>query len=71
MKSLFDTLNIVHDEEEKRGLVKLNVISLSFTVGGILFVVAAFGSIVVVPVILDYAGFSDWGISCCGPAGGR
>ena len=61
MKSLFDTLNIVHNEEEKRGFVKLNAISLSFTVGGVLFVVAAVGSIVVVPLILNYAGFSDWG----------
>jgi membrane protein len=61
MKSLFDTLNIVHDEEEKRGFVKLNAISLSFTVGGVLFVITALGSIVVVPVILDYVGFSNWG----------
>jgi membrane protein len=61
MKSLFDTLNIVHGEEEKRGIVKLNALSLSFTVGGVLFVVAALGSIVVVPVILDYVGFSNWG----------
>jgi membrane protein len=59
MKSLFDTLNIVHDEEEKRGFFKLNAISLLFTVGGVLFVVAALGSIVVVPPILDYVGFSD------------
>src|ERR1700753_2901817 len=61
MKSLFDTLNIVYDEEEKRGFVRLNAISLSFTVGGVLFVIAALGSIVVVPVILDYVGFSNWG----------
>lgn len=61
MKSLFDTLNIVHNEEEKRGFVKLNAISLSFTVGGVMFVVAALGSIVVVPVILNYVGISDWG----------
>jgi membrane protein len=61
MKSLFDTLNIVHDEEEKRGFVKLNAISLSFTVGGVLFVIVALGSIVVVPVILGYVGFSDRG----------
>jgi membrane protein len=60
-KSLFDTLNIVHDEEEKRGFVKLNAISLSFTVGGVMFIVAALGSIVVFPVILSYVGFSDWG----------
>jgi membrane protein len=61
MKSLFDTLNIVHDEEERRGFIKLNAISLSFTVGGVIFVVAALGSIVVVPVILNYVGFSSWG----------
>ena len=52
MKSLFDTLNIVYGEDEKRGFVKLNAISLLFTVGGILFVVAALGAIVVIPVAL-------------------
>jgi membrane protein len=63
MKSLFDTLNIVHNEEEKRGFLKLNAISLCFTIGGVLFVLAALGSIVVIPVILNYVsiGFSDWG----------
>lgn len=61
MKSLFDTLNIVHNEEEKRGIIKLNAISLLFTVGGVIFVVAALGSIVVVPVILDYVGLSQGG----------
>ena len=34
MKSLFDTLNIVYGEQEKRGFVKLNAMSLGFTVGG-------------------------------------
>ena len=59
MKSLFDTLNIVYGEEEKRGFVKLNAISLLFTVGGILFVVAALGAIVVIPVALKYIGLSE------------
>ncbi|WP_420837896.1 hypothetical protein [Bradyrhizobium zhanjiangense] len=31
MKSLFDTLNIVYGEKEKRSFVKLNAASLSFT----------------------------------------
>jgi membrane protein len=61
MKALFDTLNIVHDEEEKRGFVKLNAISLCFTFGGVLFVIAALGSIVIVPVLLDFIGFSHGG----------
>lgn len=58
MKSLFDTLNIVHGEDEKRGFIGLNAISLGFTVGGIVFMLAALASIVVVPVILGYAGLS-------------
>jgi membrane protein len=61
MKSLFDTLNIVHGEEEKRGFFKLNALSLGFTVGGVVFILAALGSIVVVPVILSYVGLSDAG----------
>src|ERR1700744_6381842 len=35
MKSLFDTLNIVHSEHEKRSFIKLNSISLGFTLAGI------------------------------------
>jgi membrane protein len=58
MKSLFDTLNIVYGEDEERGFVKLNAVSLGFTVGGVLFVLVALGSIVVVPVILNYVGLS-------------
>lgn len=61
MKSLFDTLNIVHGEEEKRGFFKLNGVSLGFTLGGIAFVIVALGSIVAVPVILDYVGLSGAG----------
>jgi membrane protein len=61
MKSLFDTLNIAYDEEEKRGFVKLNATSLCFTVGGVVFVLAALGAIVVVPVILNFVGLSDAG----------
>jgi membrane protein len=61
MKSLFDTLNIVHGEEEQRGFVKLNTISMGFTIGGIVFVLAALGSIVVLPIILDFAGLTNFG----------
>src|SRR5205814_1553978 len=37
MKSLFDALNIVYSEKEKRGFIKLNVVSLSYTLGAIIF----------------------------------
>jgi membrane protein len=53
VKSLFDTLNIVYGEEEKRGFVSLNAISLCFTIAGILFMLAALGSIVAIPYLLN------------------
>jgi membrane protein len=58
MKSLFEALNIVYAEKEKRGLVTLNTISLSFTVVGILFILVAISAVVVLPVALDFFGLS-------------
>jgi membrane protein len=60
MKSLFDTLNIVYDEKEKRGFLKLNAISLAFTLAAIAFVLAALGAIVVLPVVLNFLWLSDF-----------
>lgn len=59
MKSLFDTLNIVYGEQEKRGFLKLNAVSLGFTVAGIAFVIAALGAVVVVPMVLQDVGLSN------------
>jgi membrane protein len=59
MKSLFDTLNIVYGEKEKREFLKLNAVSLSFTLAGILFVLAALGAVVVIPVVLNFIGLSN------------
>lgn len=33
MKAIIDALNVVYDEEEKRSFVKLNAVSLAFTLG--------------------------------------
>lgn len=52
MKATFDALNIIYDEDEKRGFIKLNLISLGFTIGGIVVALLAVGAIVVFPVIL-------------------
>jgi membrane protein len=59
MKSLFDTPNIVHGEQEKRSFIKLKALSLGFTLAGIAFVVLALGAVVVVPVVLNYLGLSN------------
>jgi membrane protein len=59
MKAVFDALNIVYDEEEKRGFFALNLRSLAFTLGAIAFVILALGGIVVLPVVLDYIGLGS------------
>ena len=54
MKAIFDALNIVYDEVEKRSFIKLNALSLIFTLGAILFLLVAMGAMVVLPIVLDY-----------------
>jgi membrane protein len=58
MKAIFDALNIIYDEQERRGLVRLNLISLFFTVSAIGAVLLAFGAILVFPLLLAEFGLS-------------
>lgn len=60
MKSIFDALNIVYEEEEKRSFIMLNVVSLGFTLGAIVFMLMALGMVVVVPIVLSYLGLETW-----------
>jgi len=56
MKALIDALNIVYEEEEKRGFFKLNLVALAFTVGAILSLLFAIGAVVALPLLLDRLG---------------
>jgi membrane protein len=56
VKALFDALNIVYGEKEKRSFVKLNAVSLAFTVGGLIFALVAIAAVVALPVALNYIG---------------
>ena len=51
IKSIFDALNLVYNESEKRGLIGLNLVSLAFTVAAIVFVLLAIGCIAALPAI--------------------
>jgi membrane protein len=46
MKSIFDALNLVYNEEEKRGFVTLNLVSLTFTALAVIFVLVAISAVV-------------------------
>jgi membrane protein len=56
MKAVFDALNVVYDEEEKRSFIKLNAISLLFTAGAIVLLILAAAAVVIVPVVLAFVG---------------
>ena len=59
MKAMFDALNVVYDEQEKRNFFWLNLRSLAFTVGGLVFIIAALSAIVVLPVVFNIVGLGD------------
>jgi membrane protein len=58
MKALFVGLNIAFEETEKRGLIKLNLVSLGFTLGALIFLALALAGIVVVPAVLALIGYT-------------
>jgi membrane protein len=56
MKAIFDALNVIYDEEEKRSFIRLNLISMLFTLSAMALVLAVFASVTVVPFVLNYVG---------------
>ena len=58
MKAIFDALNVVYDEDEKRGIVTLNAVSLIFTLAAIISLLLALGAVVVLPLVLAFVGFT-------------
>ncbi|HEV7268744.1 MAG TPA: YihY/virulence factor BrkB family protein [Falsiroseomonas sp.] len=56
--ALFDALNIVYREREKRSLVRFYATTFLFTLGAILFVMTAVAAVVVLPVLLGPFGLA-------------
>ena len=56
MKAIIDALNVVYDEREKRGFIKLNSISFAFTLGALGFIALALTSVVIVPLVMSWFG---------------
>jgi len=54
MKAMFDALNVVYNVDELRSFIKLNMVSLTFTVAAIALLLAALASLLVVPIILNF-----------------
>lgn len=54
VKAIIDALNVAYEEREKRGFVRLNLVSLAFTIAGILALVLMVGAVVAFPLALDH-----------------
>jgi membrane protein len=56
MKSLFEAMNVAYDEDEERGFLRLNLVSMALTVGAIIVLVLFLGAIAVVPAVIAMMG---------------
>jgi membrane protein len=59
-KAIFDALNIIYKEPEKRSFIGLTLRSLAFTMGAIGLVLLALAGIVAVPLALKLLGIPEW-----------
>jgi membrane protein len=57
-KSLFDALNIVYDEKEKRSYFRKTLLSLCLTLSSLVFLIIAMAAVVALPVVLNFIGLS-------------
>jgi membrane protein len=58
VKAVIDALNVVYEEREKRGFVRLNLLSIAFTCGGIATLLLMVGAVVAIPLAFDRVGLS-------------
>src|SRR5271155_879523 len=53
VSAIFDALNIVYGEKEKRGLVRFYLTTLTFTLASIVFILLTIAVVVLLPVVLN------------------
>ena len=58
-KAIFDALNIIYKEREKRGFISLTIHSLLFTLAGLVMVLLAIAGIILVPITLKLVGAAN------------
>ena len=58
VKAIIDALNVVYEEREKRGFIRLNLLSLTFTSCGIAALLLMVSAVVAVPLALDRVGLA-------------
>lgn len=59
VKAVLDALNVAYEVEEERGLVRLNLVSLAFTVAGLAAILLMVGAVIGVPLALQRLGLGE------------
>ncbi|WP_244661932.1 YihY/virulence factor BrkB family protein [Mesorhizobium huakuii] len=60
IKALFDAMNIAYEETEKRSFIRLNFMSIAFTIGALMIGIVLLLAVGVAPVILSYLYLDKW-----------
>ena len=61
VKAIIDALNVIYGVKERRSFIRLNLVSLAFTVGAIGGMLLAIAAIVVLPIVLSYLPLGGYG----------
>jgi membrane protein len=54
VSAIFDALNIVYEEKEKRGLFRYYLTTLTFTLASVVFIILVIAVVVLLPVVLNF-----------------
>jgi membrane protein len=60
VKAIIDALNIAYGVKERRGFIKLNLVSLAFTVSAIAGLLLGIAAVVVLPIVMSYLHFGAY-----------
>jgi membrane protein len=60
MKAMMDALNVVYDVPEGRGLIRLNLVSLTLTTGAVVFLLLVIAIVVVFPLVMAFIGLESF-----------
>jgi membrane protein len=63
VKALIEALNVAYEAPERRGFLRLNLVSLAFTGGAIVFSVLAFAVVAAAPGVLAWVGLRGFGLA--------
>ena len=61
MKALLSALNVAFFQKETRSFVRLNLVAMSFTLGGLVLLMLMLGAIAVIPILLAWLPISGGG----------